>query len=202
MKNKTDYVEQIAEIRRIMEKSSKFMSLSGFSGIIIGCYALAAAYLVREIIVKASDSGALEITVIAAVLLAVSLATAFYLTLRRSKRMNQKIWGPGSKQLLSVLLLPLLAGGTFAVIMLIKGIYGLIAPTLLVFYGLSLAAAARYSHRELLFMGLTQIFLGLLAAWLQQSGLLLWAAGFGAVHIIYGAWMFMKYERTSKNPES
>ena len=65
---------------------------------------------------------------------------------------------------------------------------------------LGLASAALYTHRELYFAGLAQILLGLAALALPQYGLLLWAAGFGVVHILYGLYMYFVHEREPLNP--
>ena len=45
MKNETDYLRDIGEIRSLMERSSKFISLSGWAGIFAGIYALAGVYV-------------------------------------------------------------------------------------------------------------------------------------------------------------
>ena len=49
MKNKQDYFEEISEIRSLMERSSKFTSVSGLSGILAGIYALVGAFLLHTI---------------------------------------------------------------------------------------------------------------------------------------------------------
>lgn len=203
MDNNNDYLDQLAEIRRLMEKSSKFMSLSGFSGIFLGLYALVGGYLVWDILGNLSLTEPRKIMMIflvAAIVLVASLATALWFSIRQAKKTNQQIWGPSSRQLLFNLILPLTTGGVFAILLATGGYYALIAPALLVFYGLALAIAARYTHRELYFAGLAQILLGLVALALPQYGLLLWAAGFGVVHILYGLYMYFVHEREPLNP--
>jgi hypothetical protein len=44
-------------------------------------------------------------------------------------------------------------------------------------------------------MGVVQIILGLAGVWFIQYGLLIWALGFGVVHIIYGIYIHYKYKR-------
>jgi hypothetical protein len=200
MNNESDYLDQLAEIRRMMEKSSRFISLSGFSGIIIGTYAIIAAWFARKILMVPDKASALILAVVAVGLLGISLVTAFYLTVRRTRKMNQPIWGPGPRQMVFALFPPLFAGGALAFILVLNGVYGLIAASLLIFYGLALISASRFSHHELLFMGWIQVCLGLMAALFPVYGLLIWAAGFGIVHIVYGAWMYFRYERQAKNP--
>ncbi len=203
MDNNNAYLDQLAEIRRMMEKSSKFMSLSGFSGIFLGIYALVGVYLVGDILGNISMTEPrkiLLILLVAAIALVASLATALWLSVRQARKTGQQIWGPGSKQLLFNLMLPLSTGGVFTFLLATGGYYALIAPALLVFYGLALASAARYTHRELYFAGLAQILLGLAALALPQHGLLLWAAGFGLVHILYGLYMYFVHEREPNKP--
>lgn len=204
MENNKEYLDQLAEIRRMMEKSSKFMSLSGFSGIFLGLYALAGSWVTMRILDSAVLSEmeiVLRIGLTALIMMTASLATALWLSMRQARKAGHQAWGPGSRQLLSNLLLPLSTGGIFVILLVTGRYFSLVAPALLVFYGLALAIAARYTHRELFFAGLAQILLGLVALALPQYGLLLWAAGFGVVHILYGIYMYIVHEREPLTPE-
>ncbi len=201
MNDHSEYLGQLAEIRRMMENSSKFMSLSGFSGVFIGIYALCGSFFAWKIVhsIQLADEQKVFLLLLTAlVVLFAALATAVLLTARKSKKLRQPLWGTGSKQLLSCLLVPLITGGIFVLILVIKGQYESVASSLLIFYGLALTCASRFVTRELFFMGVIQIGLGLAAAFLNQYGLILWAAGFGLVHIIYGIYMYLKYEMNSK----
>ncbi len=205
MDENNGYLLQVAEIRRMMEKSSRFMSLSGFSGIFLGIYALCGAAVFWKVLKNTTipdERALLLLSLTALVVLLSALGTALLLTLRQTKKMRQKPWGPGSRQLLLSLALPLVTGGVFVLLLLFRHQYLLIAPSLLVFYGLALAAASRYTHREIFFAGLTQILLGLAALLFPQQGLLLWAAGFGIVHILYGIYMYFRHERKSNSQTS
>ncbi len=202
MNSNNEYLDQLAEIRRMMEKSSKFMSLSGFSGIFLGLYALAGAYATWKI----TDSGLLSereiilrVGLTALAVMAASLATALWFSIRQARKTGQQVWGPGSRQLLFNLLLPLATGGIFAILLAAHRQFHLIAPSILVFYGLALAVAARYTHRELFWAGFLHILLGLTALAMPRHGLLLWAAGFGLIHIFYGVYMYFAHERETNN---
>jgi hypothetical protein len=202
MNDQSEYLGQLAEIRRMMEKSSKFMSLSGFSGIFIGFYALIGAYVTWRLLQLGTHpvrQTVFLVVITAAAVLTAALVTAFLLTLRRSRKLGYHFWGPGSKQMLASLLVPLLTGGIFAVILVLQAQYLFVASVLLVFYGLALTSSSRFAHRELFSMGIIQIILGLAAVWFPLYGLLFWACGFGIVHIIYGILMYLKYEVTNKN---
>jgi len=195
MKNDTDYLKQLAEIHRMMEKTSRFISLSRFSGMVIGCYAIIAAYIASNILEKQEGSDGRDLIVLGSVLLVLSIATAFFFTLRRSKKLNLKLWGPGSKQLLAAMLVPLAAGGFLTGILILKEIHAFIIPAMLIFYGITLTNASRFSHRELFIIGILFIVLGLAAVWFPEAGLVIWATGFGLVHLIYGSWMYVVNEK-------
>ncbi len=203
MENNKEYLDQLAEIRRMMEKSSKFMSLSGFSGIFIGIYALIGALAASMILRNGNipeEKAVVFISLIAMAVLVAALATGLWLTLSQSKKMHQKPWGPGSKLMLLSLALPLVTGGLFVLILIFRHHYLLIAPALLVFYGLALTSASRYTHGELFSAGLTLIILGLAALLFPAYGLPLWAVGFGGMHIVYGIYMYFRHERKTNTP--
>lgn len=186
----------------MMEDSSRFLSLSGLSGILIGIYALIGAYLAYQIIHTSSPLENIfsnnivhKLIFLAAVILVLSLVTVVLLTFRRAKKADKKIWNPGSRLLLLNLAIPLVAGGLFTLIFVLRGSYAVISPALLIFYGLALVNAAKFTRQEIFYLGLFQVSLGILAALFPAAGLILWALGFGVIHIIYGTVMYYRYER-------
>ena len=201
MKEEQDYINDIAEIRSMMERSSKFLSLSGWAGIMAGLYALAGAYVVYT--VWGFNPDALfytspvfpNVVMVAIGILALSLITAIYLSHRKAAQNGEKVWNATSRRLITSMAVPLLAGGILITILIVKEIIGLIAPLTLLFYGLALYNAGHYTIKEVKLMGIVQIALGLVSCWFIEYGLLLWAVGFGAVHIIYGIYMYFSYER-------
>ena len=74
-------------------------------------------------------------------------------------------------------------------------IFGLVAPTTLLFYGLALYNAGKYTLDEIRYLGVSEIILGLLGCIFIGYGLMFWALGFGVLHIVYGFMMWWKYER-------
>ncbi len=117
------------------------------------------------------------------------------MSLHKAKKLQTSIWNATSKQLLKDLSFPLLGGGAFILILLIREYYVLLAPTCLIFYGLALIQASRSTYGEVMYLGITEIILGLVAALFPGYGLILWATGFGVMHIIYGALMYFRHER-------
>lgn len=201
MKTTENYLAEIKEIRKMMEESSRFLSLSGLSGILIGIYAFAGAFAAHRLISASrsyednqiSDLAPVFILIAAAVLI-VSLITVILLTFRKAQKSGKKIWNPGSRLMFLNLSIPLFSGGLLILIFVIGGHYEIVAPGCLIFYGLALVNAAKFTRQEIFYMGLLQIFLGILAAVFPAMGLILWAAGFGLIHIIYGTLMYFRYE--------
>lgn len=208
MKDHQDYIQDIAEIRSMMERSSKFLSLSGWAGIMAGVYALAGAWIAYrflgfnpdQIVYSNLHSGSLssglsKVIFLAIAVLISALGTAIFLSRKKAHIKGEKVWNTTSKRLLVQMAVPLLAGGVLILVLLSKGLVGLIPPLTLLFYGLAIYNASKFTFDDMKFLGLIQIGLGLLAAWFIEYGLLFWAIGFGAVHIVYGIYMHIRYER-------
>jgi predicted lysophospholipase L1 biosynthesis ABC-type transport system permease subunit len=207
MKEIPEYEKDIASIRSIMERSAKFISLSGLSGVMSGIYAVSGAlgayYLLyypyspfgfrfyyaneKEVVVK--------LLVIGFVVLAASLITGYLLSRKKSKRLDIAIWNKASQQLLQDLLIPLVTGGLFIIILLSRGYFVIVASACLIFYGLALINGSRTTFKELRYLGFTEIVLGLVSALLPGYGLIFWAVGFGGMHIVYGVLMHYRYDR-------
>jgi len=208
MKEEKDYIKDISEIRSMMERSSRFLSLSGLSGVMAGIYALAGAlvaYLVfgfnpdsvTYTITSESDSPAniSNVIFVALVILALALGTVIYLSRRNAGKRGEKIWSTTTRRLLANMMMPLSAGGILIVILIMNNLAGLAAPVSMIFYGLALFTASKMTFEEVKLMGVIQIFLGLVAASFIQYSLIIWALGFGVVNIVYGIFMHYKYER-------
>lgn len=192
-----------------MERSTRFISLSGLSGVMAGIYALMGAYAAYTMlyanggeayVARSGNADVLHGTnfklfVLAAVILIVSVSTGILLTVRKARRKGSAVWSQSSKSLLLSGALPLLSGGCFIIILFMQGHYGIIAPGCLIFYGLALVAASQYTFGDVKWLGLMEIGLGILATAMPGYGLLFWAIGFGVLHIIYGTVMHFKYDR-------
>jgi uncharacterized membrane protein YgdD (TMEM256/DUF423 family) len=200
MKNK-DYLKDLQDIKSMMAQSSQFLSLSGFSGVIAGIYALIGAFCVNQIIEKENSNKIIvesvafrNIIIIAFIVLVFSIATAYFLTVRKAKKLQEKIWNPTSKKLIVNFCIPLVSGGIFAIQLLRHGYFGVIAPITLVFYGMACVNASKFTMRDIRYLGITMIILGLISIEFPGYGLLFWALGFGICHIVYGSVMYFKYD--------
>lgn len=206
LKMEDKYLQDISDIKNMMNKSSQFISLSGLGGIMAGVYALIGAYIGHELIQnhKSYDNNYLitlesstfkSIAFTALIVLVLSIGTAFILTISKANREKESVWNSASKRLLINFLIPLVTGGIFSLLLLRNGTYGLIAPVTLIFYGLSCVNASKYTLRDVRYLGITIVIIGLLATEFSGYGLEFWALGFGICHIVYGSMMYFKYDR-------
>ena len=196
-----DYLKDISEIKNLMNKSSRFISLSGLSGILAGVYALIGAALTYYLVTEYSYGTLMldgwifrRVLFILFMVAFSSVVTGVFLTTRKAKQNGEKIWDTSSKRLLLNLLLPLVAGGIYTLIILYHGKYGQTGGLMLIFYGLALVNASKYSIGDIKYLGYTEIVLGLIAALFPGYGFYLWVIGFGVMHIIYGTIMHFKYD--------
>jgi hypothetical protein len=203
-----DYLKDISEIKNLMNKSSRFISLSGSSGILAGIYALIGAYLGYIIIyadniisvdgyktIILSENKMLQMFIIAFVVVMLSITTGILLSYRKAKKQNNALWDSTSKRLIINFCIPLATGGFFILFLIEKEIYAFVAPLTLVFYGLACVNASKFTLGYIRYLGLTMIVLGFLSVWYLGYGLLFWALGFGICHIVYGTIMYFKYDR-------
>jgi hypothetical protein len=202
MNEQQQSLQELHHIKQIMEKSSRFISLSGLSGISAGLFALLGAWFaVKKISIYAHeksidyDTLISQLMFIAAFVLIAAFVAAFIFTYLRSKKDGVSIWGATTNRLLINLAIPLIAGSFFVLRILQMGHVFLIAPTCLLFYGLALVNASKYTLGEIRYLGYSELILGIINLWIQGYGLVFWAAGFGGLHIVYGIIMWRKYER-------
>lgn len=207
MKEVKEYERDLASIRSMMERSVKFISLSGMSGVMAGLYALVgavAAYFIvhypispiRYRIYSIQDGNNLwKLLIVAVLVLGASLLTGIWFSYRKAKKYNVKLFNATSKKLFLNMAIPLVSGGIFILILLYTGHFGIAAPACLIFYGLALIQGSSNLYDEIRYLGFSEIFLGLVSAMLPGYGLIFWALGFGVLHIIYGTIMYNKYDK-------
>ncbi len=208
----------IKDIRQMMERSSRFISLSGLSGVAAGICALIGAWFANDALndiggyhditnIVASESRysptlhqflGERLFIIAVLTFLAAFGSAFFFTWLRSLENKQPIWDATAKRLMINVAIPLVTGGIFLLKLIDEGEFGLIAPGCLVFYGLSLVNASKYTLGEIRYLGYCQIVLGLMNLRYETYSLYFWAVGFGILHIVYGLVMWWKYERTDK----
>lgn len=227
MNEQEEQLKALSEMRDLMNKSSRFLSLSGLSGVCAGVFALLGAgaaygvmkgiffempFQVRDIVssreVNYSENAisrtldglyytsmANLLIIIAMTVLFLSLAFGWYFSKRKADKAKIPFWNQTAKIMLINLFIPLVAGGLFCLAMMWHGIIGLVAPATLIFYGLALLNASKYTINDIRYLGISEIALGLIATVFIAHGLIFWTIGFGVLHIIYGTVLYYKYER-------
>jgi hypothetical protein len=208
MDKNQEHLNNLSEIRSLMERSSSFLSLSGLSGIsagIIGLITSVYVYSKIDILFEHnrdyvnSESGRHETVLffilLAVLVLALTFGSVIFFTARKARKKGLPVWNSSAKRLVISLFIPLVAGGIFCLILTHHYLYMLIAPSMLLFFGLALLNAGKYTFSEIRILGVSEIILGLAASFWTEYGLYFWAIGFGLLNIIYGAYMYFKYER-------
>jgi hypothetical protein len=211
MDKQSEYIEDLRTIKKVMEESSRFLSLSGLSGLFAGLIALAGAALAvftlldgrlllsggvfMESTVQEISQLKIRLSVLSLIVLVLAIGVSIWFSYRKSVRKGLKVWTPVSKRLLLNLMVPLVTGGILIIIFSFQHNWQLVIPSMLIFYGLALVGAGKFTYNDIFYLGLIEILTGLMAAVLPVYGILLWCFGFGFLHITYGLIMFRKYER-------
>lgn len=210
MENNSKSQEDIKTIRKIMEESSRFLSLSGLSGVFAGLFAIAGALVAyycilnngsihydeyfRTLSAKETITLRWQLLGDAAAVLLLSVLSSLFFSFRKARRDGKNFLTPVSRRLLLNLLIPLITGGVFILILLVQNHIQLIVPAFLIFYGLALVNGGKFTYGEIFYLGILEIFTGLFSGFFPGLGLLFWIFGFGILHIVYGVFMFRKYE--------
>lgn len=208
MKEEQDYVRDLADIRSMMERSSRFVFISSWAGFLAGGLALIAAGLAHWYLLFRPDridykytvstgpfSGVVGLIFLGIATFMLSAFCAFITSARKAERNGVKVWTAVTRRLFTHLLTPLLAGGALILILAYQGLTGFILPFSLLFYGLGMFSASKFTYDDLRILGIVEIILGLIGCCFIEYGLLLWALGFGLVHIAYGIFVRYKHER-------
>lgn len=209
MEDKNIHLTTLQDIKQMMERSSRFISLSGLSGIGAGICALGGAFFTfrmmasekakgvdyRQLAFETGSDVQQSLLQIGAITFFTALMVAFAFTYMRSVKTGTSIWGTTSRRLLWNTLIPMIIGGIVTIRLVQWGLGGLVAPTCLLFYGLALINGSKYTLSEIRWLGFSELILGIINLWMLGYGLIFWAVGFGVLHIIYGAVMWWKYEK-------
>lgn len=209
--NDKNPIEDLKEIRKMMESSSKFLSLSGLSGIFAGLTALAGAWFAAEQIktfeqkllfyhlqdrlAEGEQALSFRLLIIAVSVLVIAVSFGILFTWLKARKQGKKLWTPLSIRLIISLLVPLGFGGLFIAGLYYHGAYPLIAPTTLLVYGLALLNGSKYVHVDIKYLALCEMALGVFSIFYLGYGFIAWIIGFGILHILYGGIMYFKYDR-------
>jgi predicted lysophospholipase L1 biosynthesis ABC-type transport system permease subunit len=208
---KNEQLAAISEMRDMMQRSSRFLSLSGLAGILVGCVALVGvglAYYLLEMpfgstgylmyldnALEANDATLKNIIFICVTVLIISLLIGSLMAISNAKRKGLSVVDNTTKRLVINMFIPLLVGGIFIIALLMQHSLSYILPSMLIFYGMALLNASKYSIEDIRYLGLIEMFLGLFAMFFLDQALIIWGFGFGILHMIYGVILYNKYEK-------
>ena len=207
--------DDISSIKEMMEKSSKFSSLSGISIFFTGLFAIIGAVVIyfdvsftfinqeisySQLINKNGNPNDLFLKVklliyIASIILFLSLLVLYLSAKSKAKKEEVNLFTPSFGRTLISLFIPVLSGGVFSLFLIHHGLYGLVAPATLIFYGLGLINASNHSYDELEKLGYLELFLGISASYFMGTGLIFWVVGFGFGHVFFGGYLHYKYDK-------
>ena len=198
-------VEDIKIIREMMERSSKFQSLNGLSIVLAGIAAsvggvVAYIYVVKEALSQGfySSEDIRFLLIDAASVLIIAIAAITFLSWRKAKANRQALFNKVTIRAAYNLSLPLVSGAILCIVFLLRGDVAILAPMTLIFYGLGLVNASKFTFDEIHALGITEVILGLLALIFLYNGIFFWILGFGVAHIVFGSIMYFKYELKTK----
>jgi hypothetical protein len=195
-------IQSVNEIKELMERSSKFVSLSGLTGILVGIYSLIGSWAAIRILdlqeMPSDDTTSMRlksIVLLAAGVLIASILTAFLVSCYKSGKSNRKLFNKLTYRIIWNLSVPLATGGLFCIALLYHGHYGLVSSAMLLFYGMSLINVSKYTFSNVAWLGYSFVILGILDCFFEGHSLIFWSLGFGVFHIIYGILFYLLYER-------
>lgn len=208
MDSNQEHLKNLSEIRSLMERSSSFISLSGLSGVSAGIIGIITAFILHsrlnpylnpniDIILRQEKRTELIVfgILLSAGVLLLTFALAIFFTTKKAKKVGLPIWDGSAKRLVLNLFIPLITGGLFCLLLIYHYYDWLVLPSMLVFFGLALVNAAKFTLHEIRWLGITEIVLGLLAVLFIEYAIWFWGLGFGLMNIVYGLMMYFKYER-------
>ncbi len=210
-----EQLDQIKDIKKMMDKASRFSSISSLSIIIAGIFALIGAFFIYSDLEFVLNDGKLIsysdliegdvgedlsrklkfLLIIGSLIFFSSLAVCYILSNRKAKHENVDFMNPTFKRALWALFVPIIAGGVFSWILIYHNLIGMVAPVTLIFYGLGLINASKYTYGEVVVLGYVELIFGLISSYFMGMGLLFWAIGFGLFHIAFGVVLYVKYDR-------
>lgn len=210
--NHQEALDTLKDIRKIMEKSTRFLSLDGMSAVVVGLYAclgaVVAYYILGGIFPDWTGGFAVPqlqintparlrlLLVFAVILVGICMITVIFMSRRKALKEGPSFgFDRTARRLLWHFFLPLIAGGVLCLSLIHQQHYGLTSSIMLIFYGIALIHASHYTYSNTRYLGYAEVLLGLADSFVEGYALLFWTIGFGLFHIIYGLWFYRKFEK-------
>ena len=181
-------MDNLRYIRETMELATAFTGISGWGEIAIGVTALIASVIAAQ---QATFNSWLAVWIAEGL---ISLLIAGWSMDRKSRAIEMPLGsGPGRKAVFS-LTPPLIAGGLLTIMLVKAGETSAIPGVWLLLYGTGVITGGMYSVKVVPIMGICLMALGALALF-SPPAFANWfmAAGFGGLHLVFGAIIVRKY---------
>ncbi|NDC40730.1 MAG: hypothetical protein EBZ77_04135 [Chitinophagia bacterium] len=207
-------LEALKEIKSIMDRSARFVSLAGMSGVWAGTVALVSASVAYVWLQKPEfqhigkamegtmeffDPFTIKLMLLGIATFVFAFAGALYFTWKKAKSARGTLWNNASRQMVLHGFYPLFAGGMFSIMFIYYGCGLFVVPACLIFYGLALISASRHTYSDIRYIGMLDVVLGCTSLFFPGFGLYFWALGFGVLHIVYGLIMWNRYDKWLTN---
>ncbi|MBW8874989.1 MAG: hypothetical protein JF614_08495 [Acidobacteria bacterium] len=181
-------IDNLRFIRETMEGAAYFTAVSGLGEMAVGATALGAAYLAAR---QASFPGWLA-TWLGEALLAFLITVGAVVW--KARRAEVSLFSAPGRRFVLGLLPPLFAGALLTAVLLVSGMVALLPGVWLLLYGTGVVTGGAFSVRTVPVMGLGFMALGAVALVAPPSwGGALMAAGFGGLHLIFGAFIAWRH---------
>jgi hypothetical protein len=210
-------IESLEEIKSYMQKSTRFLSLSGWSGIWVGACGLVsgllAMYLLREatispvnynyygenfkgeIFYAVKKTLRIKLLILAFFTFLAAVSGGFFFSARKAKKDGVPFVNHVFRRMIVNFSIPLITGGLVCLSFIYHNYIILVAPATLIFYGFALFMVARDTLDEIKTLALLEILLGIVSFFLLKYNMICWIIGFGVLHVVYGIIMRNKYDK-------
>ena len=181
-------MDNLRYIRETMERATAFTGISGWGEIAIGITALLATGIAA---LQTTFNAWLSVWIAEGL---ISLLIAGWSMDRKARAIEMPLGsGPGRKAVFS-LTPPMIAGGLLTVMLVQAGMTNAIPGVWLLLYGTGVITGGMYSVKAVPIMGICLMTLGAAALFSPSSfNNYFMAAGFGGLHLIFGAIIVRKY---------
>ncbi len=169
----------LAFIRQTMESASSFTAVSGWGLLGVGVLGLIGSGLAARL----DDPTALRVWIPTAALAVVVAGVA---NIFKARRLDVPLWSGSFRKLAWVMAPVLVAGAVLTYALAGAGARTLLPGLWLTLYGAGVTAGGTLSVRAIRGMGLVLLAFGAAALLAPPWGPMLLAAGFGAIHLIFG----------------
>lgn len=178
--------ETLAFIRQTMESASNFTAVSGWGMAAVGVLGLASSGIADRL----DDPTSLTVWIPTALL---AVVVAGFSNAAKARRIEEPVWSGSVRKLAWVMAPVLAAGGMLTYALMEAGQAALLPGMWLSVYGAGVTGGGTLSVRAIRWMGLLLLVFGAVALVRPEWGPPLMAAGFGAVHIVFGLLVIRRY---------